>query len=425
MDKKIVEQHLFDAQVKIDAALLELHKPDDQPDEPDPPTEMDCARLVEALNAAGAVKLGKRLACSTPTFFSVKGNTQLYGNFSALHGGVYAIRVIPGQNVGRIQDVTLTTDGLDCVVNLGVNDTSQNKLELVPTDWVLEGINISKYTGKRGIAVNSAKTTIRNSNITGVVHPNHQDSQAICVLNSPGELLVEQSTLSAAAECILIGGDNSKLPVLRRNIKLISCDFFKDIAWKAAGVPTKNLVELKDGWDVLIKDCKLHTCWASAQEGEAYMFTPSNGGQVSVIVMNNDVSNVSSICNITGVDAKFINKVRSQVSFIGGTYKTNSAVMGGRGNFALLDRGPEFLKITQCDITIDGSTFVELTGTAKMDLLEITNSRFNYGKYGIRIGGLNDGDNSKGMIGAVRIEGNTILGANSRFKTRYPNNTYA
>ena len=215
------------------------------------------------------------------------------------------------------------------------------------------------------------------------------------------------------------------LPVTRKNLKFIGCQFRKDMAWKGV-YSVKNIFELKDGTDVIIQQCDLRNCWAGGQAGEAYMFTPSKGGQViNVRVINNTVENVSSICNITGLDASGINKTRSSVSFEGGTYKTNSAQMGGRGNFCLLDRGPEYLKVNDCDITTDGTTFIELTGTGKMDLLEVTNSRFNMGKYGIRIGGLNDGDNSKGMIGTIRIEGNTITGANSAFKNRYPNNTYA
>jgi hypothetical protein len=419
VDKAKVEEHLFNAQREIDRALLELGKPDV------PPDITDCAKFEEALVAGGPIKIAPEVACSTPTYFNVKGGTDIQGALTRLHGNTYGIRVKSDQHNGSLRDLLVSTIGQDCVINLGVNDTTQNQLSQVPTGWFLELIKIKDYSGKRGIAVNSANTRIKGSDIVGVIHPNNQDSQAICILNSPGDFIAEVCTLSAASECVLIGGDSPKLPVLRRNIAFIRCNLFKDIAWRTAGIPVKNLFEAKDGWGVLLDACRLSTCWASAQQGEAYMLTPSNGGQVSIIIRNNEVWDVSSICNITGVDRSLINMVRTQVTFEGGTFRTNKAAMGGRGNFALMDRGPEFLKIYGADIAIDGSTLIELTGSAKMDLLEITGSRFNYGQYGIRIGGLNDGDNSKGMIGTIKIEGNTILGANSRFQARYPNNIYA
>lgn len=426
MDKQRVEQYLKAAEEHLAAARVELNKPD-IPEE----TIIDCAGLQKALAIGGAIKLTKDSFCSTTNFFEVKGDTQLFGEFSTLHGDSYSIQVKPGQHNGMLRDLSLTTKGRDCVLNLGYNGEAQNQLNMVPTGWLLENLKIKNYLGKRGIGLNSANTKIKNSIITGIVHPDHIDSQAICALNTPGGFIAEDCQFSAASECVLIGGDSPKLPVLRRNLIFIRCEFFKDIDWKADGTPTKNLFEAKDGWDVLLQDCKLHTCWVDGQAGEAYMLTPTNGGQVSVTILNNEVWDVSSICNITGVDKNLINTVRTQVTFNGGTYKTNKAKMGGRGNFALLDRGPEFLRVNNCDITIDGTTLIDFTGTAKMDFLEITNSRFNYGRladgapgYGIRIGGLNDGDNSKGLIGTVRIEGNTIIGAKSGFRGRYPNNTY-
>lgn len=419
MDKELINQYLTNAEMNIAAARSELNKPDA------PPDIIDCAVFTKALEAGGDIRLGHGTICNSKTAFNVKGNTNIFGAFSSLSGDQYAIKVAPGESNGSLRELMLTTLGADSVVNLGNADESQNALAQVPVNWLVDTIAITNHKGKRGIAVNSYATTIRNSMITGINHPNNQDSQAIAIMNSPGGLIVEKCTLSAVAECFLAGGVNMVIPGLMQDIKFIECELFKDPGWRPMNYSIKNLLELKNGWHVLIQKCKLHTCWADDQQGEAYMFTPSNGGQVSVEVVDNEVYDVSSICNITGVDRYQINTVRTQVSFNGGTYKTNSVAMGGRGNFALMDRGPEYLKVNNCDISIDGTTFIELVGTAPVDLLEVTNSRFNYGKYGIRLGGLNDGDNSKGLVKTIKIEGNTILGANSRFKARYPNNVYA
>jgi hypothetical protein len=134
---------------------------------------------------------------------------------------------------------------------------------------------------------------------------------------------------------------------------------------------------------------------------------------------------VGAILNITGYDSNWATPhPRTQVELHGGEYRTNKPVMGGTGRFALIDRGPERVVFANLLIRHEGSAFIECGSTPVTDVLHVLNCDWNYGSYGIRIGGYNHGDNSHGYVIDLKVEGCTITGAHSQFKSRYPNNTY-
>ena len=66
---------------------------------------------------------------------------------------------------------------------------------------------------KRGIALNSASTTIRNSYI-GDIKAVGQESQAIAGWNGPGPYTIENNFLEAAGVNILFGGADPAIPDL-------------------------------------------------------------------------------------------------------------------------------------------------------------------------------------------------------------------
>lgn len=313
------------------------------------------------------------------------------------------------------------------MIIVGLNTKAQNRVDLVPRNVLIDDIHISRYRGKRAIEVNFADGKITNCKILDVYHPNKEDSQAICILNTTGNIEVSDNHLQAASENLMIGGDTMKIPGVRpTNIKVLRNLMDKPLKWKEEGIPVKNIFECKDGHDVWIEDLIARNCWAGGQPGGyCFMFTPSNGASLrNINVIRADVSNVGGIVNITGVDATGQNNVRTQVKFDGGTYKTNKAQMGGRGDFALLGRGPEYLDVFNCNIEIDGTTFIYVGDDKVVDRIRVENSRFNCGKYGININGEMDGGNSKGIVKNLIVRNNTILGATKKFKANFPENTY-
>lgn len=311
------------------------------------------------------------------------------------------------------------------MIRVGLNTAEQNTLAKVPINVLIEDIEIASLRGKRAIEVNFGKGIIRNCKIFDVI-ADGQDSQAICVLNTFGDIEISDNHLQAASENILIGGDTMKIPNTRpKNIRILRNFLDKPLEWKSAGIAVKNLLELKDGHDVLIQDLTARNCWAGGQQGYCFMFTPSNGASLrNIQVVNADVSNVGGIVNITGVDAKGINTERTQVTFTNGVYRTNKAGMGGRGDFALLARGPEFFDVFGCDIQIDGTTFIYVSDDRPIDRIRVENCKFNAGKYGININGRMNGDNTLGIVRELIVKNNIITGATATFKKNFPLNTY-
>lgn len=311
------------------------------------------------------------------------------------------------------------------MIRLGSNEKTQNTPELVPSNIFIEQINIDSFVGKRPIEVNAKKVTIRYVNIKDVWHPNNQDSQCIWIGNTTGEVLIEWCHLSGASETIMSGGDYLKFPGYRTNIIVRDSVLEKDLAWRNLHA-VKNILEIKDGHDVLLERLICRNCWAGGQPGGyCFVFTPASGGSLqNVVVRNCDVSNVGGIVNIGGVDVAKKNTIRTQVTFQGGTYKTNKIDMGGRGDFALLTGGPEFLDVFDCEIDQQSSQFIYIGDDKRVERITVQRCKVNVGKYGINIGGNVSGHNLAGQVKSLIVTDNTFYGASAAFKKNFPQNVY-
>lgn len=320
------------------------------------------------------------------------------------------------------------------MIRLGLNTTAQNTPALVPANIYIDDFSCPEFRGKRVIEVNSRNTLLENIDIRDVYSPVKQDSQAIAVLNSTGNITLQDFWLEAASENFMVGGDTMKIPNTRpTNIIVRRGTLTKPIEWKdlrnpdgSVPVPVKNLLELKDGHNVLIEEVEAYNSWKSGQDGYCFMFTPSNGASLrNIRVVNCNVHDVGGIVNITGNDASGINKERTQITFQGGTYTTDKATMGGRGWFALMTRGPEYLEVYDAQIQIDGTTFINVGDKAPVDRIVVRRCYFNTGgRYEITIGGYHNGNNLLGIVKQLIIEDNIISQASRTFKTNFPNNTY-
>lgn len=397
-----------------------------------PPTTVPAgANLQEYLNKGGDIFLAEdaRYTSENGFKFTVHETTLTGAGGNSLTNTAGQCLIFPvNYRKGMVDNVNLATSGHEVIVQIGRNDTGQTTIEQAATDIVFQNITIPQHRGKRAFECNGASIRFDNVIVKDLFDPENQDSQAIWIGNSPGNVVIQNCHLEAASENIMVGGDRMKIPnCIPTNILIQDSHITKPIEWKGALTSIKNLIELKTGHNVIIRNCHLWNCWKAAQDGFAFMITPAGGdGNIKdVSILHCDVHDVSSIINIAGrlsTDTDRLN--RASVTMTGGSYVTNKAEMGGRGTFALIGRGPEFVIFDSCYIRVDGTTLIECYDSEPIDKLYLTNCDFNYPAYGIRIGGLNHGDNSKGIIKELVIEGNRITGANSTFKSRYPNNSY-
>ncbi len=221
-----------------------------------------------------------------------------------------ALRTAAGAHHWRLIGLRFTTTGASDVITLG--DGLQRDRTLVPTDLVLDRIVIRgdpTRGQKRGIALNSANTFVRNSYIGGI-RVAGQETQAIAGWNGPGPFVIENNYLEAAGIGVLFGGAEPSIDqlvptdiVIRRN------HITRPVAWRTGGWVVKNLLELKNARNVQIDGNLIENNWAGGQSGFAVVFTVRAQGPNSpwttvehVRFENNVVRHSGSGINILGYD---------------------------------------------------------------------------------------------------------------------------
>ena len=162
---------------------------------------------------------------------------------------------------------------------------------------------------KRGISLNSASTTIKNSYIAGIVSAN-KDTQAICGWNGPGPFTITNNYLEASGENLLFGGADPAMPSLvPSDITITRNQFSKPLAWWGQAWTVKNLLEFKNAQRVVIDGNILENNWLAGQSGYASSSrrgtrtAPRRGRVVQQIQFtNNVVRHVAAAINILGSD---------------------------------------------------------------------------------------------------------------------------
>ena len=156
-----------------------------------------------------------------------------------------AMRVQPGAGFWRIQLVEFlpTSKGYYDILSLGDGSSAQNTMDKVPHHLIVDRVYLhgDRVMGqKRGIALNSAYTTIVNSHVSDIKAAG-QDSQAIGGWNGPGPYHVENNYLEAAGDVILIGGDDPKIPgLIATNLTFRGNTMTRPVRWRDPIVPTPD-----------------------------------------------------------------------------------------------------------------------------------------------------------------------------------------
>lgn len=414
MNKELINELIRDIQARLDTIRGEVNERD---------KITTVQELEAAINKRGLIELDtKEFPLNLPT--RIFGNTTIVGNEAKITSLLY---VNEADNDILLKEFTLVApQKARSLLRLGNNVDGAQTVNNLPFNITLDHLMIPTHRGRSAIEVNSDRTSLLNCTIMDVYDPDGTDSQAVVIQNTPGNFLLDGGYFEAASENLLVGGDTLRLETTRKNIIIRNATFSKKMSWKGV-VPTKNIIELKDGSDVEIDNCELNNCWLSGQGGYAFMFTPTMGGQlVDVLVKNCTVRNVTGCFNIAGRDINKLNFTRTRVTISGGKYDMNQLEMGGKSRFCLVARGPEEIIIDNVEVTANGdySQFLYVGDSEPIDRVYITNSKWPYGTYGISIGPKHHGDNSLGIIKSLVIKGNTISGAPSSFRGRYPENTY-
>jgi hypothetical protein len=283
-----------------------------------------------------------------------------------------ALRTAPGAHHWRFVGLRFTGAGGGDVISLG--DSVQRDRTLVPTDLIFDRIMIRgdpTRGQKRGIALNSANTHVRNSYIGGIRLVG-QESQGIAGWNGPGPFVIENNYIEAAGIGVLIGGAPPSIDqlvpsdiVIRRN------HLTRPVSWRSGGWVVKNLLELKNARYVQIDGNLIENNWSGGQSGFAVVFTVrahSTSAPWTTIehvrFENNVVRHSGSAVNILGYDDGFPSKQLHDLVIRNNLFTDiDHRVWGGAGIFLQIGDEPADLHVEHNTVIHSGNIISVYGGT--------------------------------------------------------------
>jgi hypothetical protein len=222
--------------------------------------------------------------------------------------GRAAVKAADGANHYRLVGIEFTT-GNSVIMNYGVVilGNEEKRPERVPHDIEIDRSYIhpsGKTVSRRGIALNSAATTIKNSYIAGFGFPD-EETQGICGWSGTRDVKVLNNYIEGGAENIMLGGadiDNAEL--IPTNIEIRGNHLNKPRIW-ATTATVKTLFEIKNAKNVTFAGNYLENNW----KGSAFRVTVRNqdGGSPfstieDVVIRDNVVKGSGDGINILGKD---------------------------------------------------------------------------------------------------------------------------
>ena len=313
-----------------------------------------------------------------------------------------ALATRPGAHHWRLQWLAFQANarGEGNVISLGDGGRAQNDPAVVPHHFELDGLIIrgdAEQGQKRGIALNSGATVIRNSDIRDIKY-NGQDSQAICGWNGPGPFVIENNYLEAAGENVMFGGgDPSIRDLVPSDIAIRRNHIRKPVEWRTSRPrwTVKNLLELKNARRVVIEGNLFENNWLAAQTGYAILLKPENqnGGapwtEVSDVSFQfNTVRHVSSGISILGTDyerpSRELRRLQIRHNLF---YDVDASRWGGDGRFLKVGGGPIDVVVDH-NTSIQSGSVLQLYGTRNgrpwvIENFQLTNNLTLHNQYGI------------------------------------------
>ncbi|HWK08452.1 MAG TPA: hypothetical protein VNR64_00275, partial [Vicinamibacterales bacterium] len=148
-----------------------------------------------------------------------------------------AMRTAPGAHHWRLLCLEFLNNknGFGDILEIGDGSSAQSSLSQVPFQIVVDRVYLHGdplYGQKRGIALNGADVTIRNSYISDIKAVG-QDSQGIGGWNGPGPFTIENNYVEAAAENFLLGGSDPAIPGLVSQHVTVRYNYMsRPMAWR-------------------------------------------------------------------------------------------------------------------------------------------------------------------------------------------------
>jgi hypothetical protein len=421
MSVEIARSYLDQAQTLIAKALNEL------PFNPPPPPTGN----VVNVNAGGNLQAALD-AATAGTAISLEAGATFVGPFDlrgALGVTLTSRTTLPGPGVrcsksaaagfAKLRAATSgeaalrTKDGAARWTMLGIEvvgdpDANADTIQLSPSanEMMVDRCYLhgdSVRGAKRGIGLNSGKTTVINNLILDFKRSG-QDTQGILGTQGPGPYLIENNHIEASGDNIMFGGSDPTttglIPsdiVIRRNL------LKKPTIWQARLVnqwQVKNLLELKNAQRVTIENNVMEGNWLSAQVGFALLLTVRNQDGAApwctirdVVVRNNIFRGSASWLSILGLDSENPSermqnvKVLNNLAYDLDPHKWGNLATGewGANKSIQIMGGPQDLEIgNNTVVQTNHASFLQVEGLSpKILRLNMHHNVMVEGEYGI------------------------------------------
>lgn len=274
------------------------------------------------------------------------------------------LRTKPGAHHWRLMllEFPPIVDGFGDIVTLGEAGAPQVELSQVPSDIIIDRCYIygdPEKGQKRGIALNSGRTTITNSYIADIKGVG-QDTQAIAGWNGPGPYTIENNYLEGSGENFMLGGADPTIQgLVPSDVTFRRNHLSKPLAWRDRWL-VKNLFELKNARRVLVEDNLMEYSWRHGQVGYAILLTPRNQDGRSpwsvvedVTIRRNIVRHAGGGMQIAGRDDNHPSGQTRRIRVVDNLfYDIDTEKWGGSGAFVLIGDGP-------ADVTIEHNTVAQ------------------------------------------------------------------
>ena len=250
---------------------------------------------------------------------------------------------------------------------------------------------------RRGIALNSADTIVKNSYFEGFAYP-QEETQAICGWTGTKNVKILNNYIEAGAENIMFGGSDPKsADLIPSDIEIRGNHLNKPVEWKDK-VTTKCLFELKNAKRVQFVGNYLENNWVGAafritirnQDGTAPFSTIED-----VEISDNIINGADDGINILGMDDTNKSQVLKRLDI------TNNLFINIDGFFIQAASGENIL--IAHNTVFNGGNIATLHGEMPKNLL-FRDNIVNHGDYGIH-----GHQNIKSAAGQKIFQNNVVI----------------
>lgn len=221
-------------------------------------------------------------------------------------GGKAAVETQNGTNHFRFVGIEFASSGKDYVYNLVYLASESSAAADIPHDLEFDRCYFhatKENVTRRGIAVNSRNTTVKNSYFEGFAFKG-EETQGICGWNGSKNIKILNNYIEGGAENVMFGGsDPANAELIPQDIEIRGNHFKKPDEWKDK-VTMKTLFELKNAKRVQFVGNYLENNWI----GSAFRITVRNQDGTAAFSTIEDVLIKDNIISITGEGINILGK---------------------------------------------------------------------------------------------------------------------